>query len=598
MGTTDVSRDIIQRLEQIVTVGGAINNSIWCSSITLGCGAGATKAEFYMPEKLFDSAVYGLRDALVTVTVLNTYDGSGTQIDFAGYLDVDSAQLDESTDGRRMTASTITSYLPFVWVGQSAHVPNRTYYLTNPVTMRRTGLTPAQILRDIFSLMPSFYKARCQLGDISVLNTTSQNNMPEISFRNATYASAIENIMAMFGDVTFRERFDSSGVCYLDFFRVQDTAQPVSVITLGNYSDVIDSGANVTATTNTLTTQDSRTRVITYGTPRRFIVTATNTAGSTQERLLKGWNTSLESAVLADPKRAKPGAKGYQPGMEFVFRRFHLPPCFASMNKLKDLVIRRDSVGGQIGASYPIQVFKYPKSLDADESGNITGELEEKPILLKSCKVDLDKGYFELGSAEDGLNIASGVPNPDTGQPLLTWEAAPIGITFCYEDVNQYIYYDTGSDVSSGIGMDFAEDGITESIPYDKLTYVQYTNVGYPLTSQSGASLTFEAMIYDEDESQWVTISSALVVQNDLPSLRMLANEVLKAKNRRHKTVDARVPYFARQYRPGNQLVIENHEDPPGLPMMITGVTYDLMNQSTRITADNIKPPVRKDVSL
>jgi hypothetical protein len=596
MGLANVQRGVIQALNQSISVNTDTNVVLWCTSITRGCGCGSTTAEFRLPQALYDTNRNGLRDSLISVSILNAYGGGSVDVDFLGYLDVDSATLDTSTDSVVMTASTITSYLDKVWVGQTSHVPYKEFPLVDPLTGNRTSNTPASILRELFDELPSFYAARVRLGDLTVINTTSQNNQPALVFRNTTYASAIDSVISLFGDVTYRERF-SGGITYLDFFRVQDVAQPINTVTIGTYADIIDCGANVESINDNKSTQDVTTRVNAYGGPRRFIVTAITNDVTAQRRLNKGWDVSLEADVLLDPKIAKPGAVGYQPGMEFVFRRFHLPVCFGSVNRLKNLGIFRNAIAGQPGPQYDAQIFKYDRALAADEDGNITSTIDAEPTLLKSCKLDLDRGYFELGSAEDGLNVLTGVPDVSTGKPVITWTPAVIGVTFCYEDNKNFIYSDTGADVSSGINLDFASDGLTEQFQVDKLKFLQVTNNNYPLTSETGVSLTFNALIYNEDTNLWMNETSANVVTDDTPTLRYISKERLKEKSRRHRAIECTVPYFSRAYRVGNQLRVINQNDPPQYPMMITGITYNLeAPQSTRITADNVKPPKRVDI--
>jgi hypothetical protein len=607
-----ISRDVVQLLDQSVLVNGGQHDALWCSSFTWGCGAGACSAEFALPQYLFDTYAGDLDDALVQVYVANAYDGSvGDTPDFIGNLDVNSAQLDESNDVMRMSANGMMAYLNRVFVGQQSHLPLVEYPLIDLRTGKKTNWTPAHILEDLFSAggsgspsggMPSFYRSLVQLGNTKVLNTTAQNTMPSLTFRNPSYASAIDAILGLFGDVTFCERYGSNGVTYLDFFRVQDPAAARVVVRVGEFLDPIESGANLDTVSHTKTTADSITRFHLIGTGRRFIVSSNSYDANNEKKLQKGWNTSgtlnFEAKVLANTKGAKSGGAGYEPGMELVYRRWHLPSAFLDMLKLKDLAMKREALSsGQEGAPYKVQVWKYPTTLVANEAGVLIGTESTTRQLLTNYTLELDKGYFELGNVEDALNLTK-VENSTRGTPKYTWAAAKIGITFCFEDKKHFVYGDTGQDASSGIQLAFASDGLTDQQQRDDMTFIQFTNAGYPIRSASGASLTFPAAFYNEDTRTWHDYTTATVVKDDSPILRMLAHEALRSRNRKHHSWDGSLFYFSRGYRPGGLLTVAGQDNPPP-PMMVSNVTFMLEGeQSTRITADNVKPPLRKEKDM
>lgn len=597
MSQFTVSRDIVPQLDQLVYVSGQLWSGIRCTSISLGCGVGTTTAQFVIPQGRFDDARDDLHEALVVVYVINVDGRTPTAPDFAGYLDAESATLSASEDGYTLSARTATAFLDRASIGLEAHRAVVTYPIIDPVTGRATKWTAARILQDLFGSggatspsggLGSYWRAIVAIGNVSDISSVSTGTEPTIVFRSANYVQAIEQCLAMFGDVTFTERFDGAGKCYLDFFRIMGgTRGTVSARVAALGQDIVEAGANVESMSRNKTSADVKTRIVCYGTPRRFVVSCTTADATAEKKLVDGWDASLAAAVLKQPKIAKPSAKGYLAGMEHVYRTYRLPACFRGYQKLKDLVVKRAD-GERV---YSVQVWKYPTVLTADGSGNLTGAVSATPVLLQNVKLDLDKDQFTLGSAEDGLNPTA-VSTGGTGMQLTTWARATIGITFTFEH-SQWVYGDTGQDNSGNVRFPFARDGLTEAIPRDDCTFLQFTNAGYTLSSQTGVSLTFGALLFNEDTGAWVTYSAATISQDDSAKLRRIATETLRARFRRHKSGPVTIPVFARAYSPGRLLRFEGLADEGRESLMITGTEFDLDENQTTVTWDNVKPPLR-----
>ena len=255
-------------------------------------------------------------------------------------------------------------------------------------------------------------------------------------------------------------------------------------------------------------------------------------------------------------------------------------------------------MGTRPGPVYPVQVWKVPVILTYDpETGNATGAEAVERQLIKNVKLCLDEGYFELGCTEDGLVAVQVSSSAGNGQLKYTWEPAKIGITLALE-LDEYLLADTGQDNSSGVRLPFARDGLTEQLNPEKYQYVQLTNVGYAIKSPSGGLLVFGAVIFNEDGQQWQEFTSQAVVRDDSDILSRAAAEILKCKSRRHQSYNIEVPWFARAYRPGIQLAVRGQAHFGAQPLMITGVRWDLETNATGITADNVKPPARSEVSM
>lgn len=587
MAVFSTSTDVIQEPAQAVTVNGSLRREMRCVSIDYGTGISGSIAQFEFPSYLFDEYKDDLRDGEVRVSV-----ASGGA-DFIGYLDVDTAQLSTGADSFTMQAKSITQFLSKVWIGQSENIPVLEAYLKDPVTLEDTGFTPAEILKELFRRLPDKIRSRIALGDTTVLDTTSQNSKPVMAFRNMSYSAAIESVLEMFGDVTFYERFTDR--CVLHFFRIQDSNQPLATARVAGWRN-LDGGVNVEDLTSTQNIESSITQINGYGAPKRFVVTLTNYDLNPEKRLIKGWDSELEAAVLSDPKRATPGSKGYVPGMEHVFRRYLLPRCLSQYVALKSLGVPNPVTSAAGSESdYEAQCFKLPTILEEDPEGGLTGVESTTPALIKNVRWSLEEGFVQIGKCVDALNIVRveiGNLDGKANVPVYTWEPAKLSITIAIEHKRTYLNY-VGTNNGSGIRLPFIDDGLSEQIQLDDLRYVQFTNVDHPVYGPSGSPLEFAATYYSEYHKDWVTYEEPLVVHDDTETLQRIITDMLKAKNKRHRSVSMRVPYFTRAYMPGKRLQIRGmRNDAPGT-LMITGCNWDLVNNTTQVVADNIRPPRR-----
>jgi hypothetical protein len=327
-GVFSTARDVIPYLGQNVTVNSARNTQLWCVGISLNSGGG-TRAEFDLPTAVFDTNRAAYRDAFVSVTFTNSYDGSSpTNPDFLGYLDVDSAECTPGSDSVRLSANTITSYLNKVWVGQNLPTAKRAATVTYPVSDHYgRAWKPLKVLQDLFGSgsghspsggLPSYYRARVRLGNTSVLSDSGDKDSPPLVFRNTTYRDALDQIIAYYGDVAYRERFGGV-ITYLDFYRVNDASNPTTTARLGTFNDPIEGNTNIAAIQHQQTPQNTIDRVIGYGTPRRFMVSvlsavpgASGTLATLGEPIatkaaVRDWTTGLQDIVKQNPKLAKQG---------------------------------------------------------------------------------------------------------------------------------------------------------------------------------------------------------------------------------------------------------------------------------------------------
>lgn len=561
------------RVSHTVKANGALTNLLECVTYD------ATTAKFNAPELLFDTRRENLRDAYVQVYV------SGEEI-YNGYLDVDNSTEADSEGEVGLSANSIRQYLAKVWVGQTDKVPVLTYTLG-------TKWTPKRVLSDLFDRLPPAYKSRVRLGDISVLADSDVELPPTLVFRNSTYTAAIDQVTSLFGDVAFTERH-VNGTTYLDFYRIQAPGSPKTQVNIASWGDSVLT-ANVQNITQNLTSADCVTRVILYGAPRKFIISCVTNNIEPLKALQKDWDPLLEAAVRAAPKKAKPGAPGYLPGMEWVFRRYRLPDALKRYTKLKDLPFKRAN-----GNDYQPQAWIYGTTLtdgpDEAEKKDKIGTLNTEPTVINGVKFDLTQNQIILNSP--ALNV---MEKKKIDNKLVTvYQEAVVGITFCFES-RDYINYDTGHDGGSDVDMDFATGaGLTESVHREDLYYAQYTNTDYPVLAEDGSELTFGAIIFNEDVplTPPITVTETVLVHDDTPILKRLALEKQRERSKRHRSYQITIPYHTRAYREGYLVTVNGQRDYVPDNYMITSVTYDLDNNSTTITADNVKPPARSEVNV
>lgn len=597
MGSITISKDVVPQLKQLVHVNGQRVDYLYCTGINKGTGLGGTTAEFAFPQARWDTLRTGLRGALVEVWYYNALTPPQAP-DFVGLLDADSSEASPDSNGvRTISARTMTAYLADACVGQTQSTPVVNYWVSNPLNPSSSDWTPKRVLEDLLDNLPSNYKPYVGLGDTRVIDTSAATFQANITFRNQTYEQACQQLMDYFGDVSCRERF-WSGAAVIDFFRIQDQLQPLTTVRVCNWDDPIADNANVARISHNQSLHDSCTRIKAYGTRRRFIVTVSSNDADSHMRLIKDWDSDLEELVKAYPERAHPNAPGYQPGMEFVFRRYQLPACFYPYIKLKDLPVVRSN-----GQRYPVQISVSQYQLTVSASGGYTGAKTGNWVLADGAKLELEQNYFILNKPALGLTSMSANANGDL---LETWAEADVRITFAYEG-DKHLVADTGQDYSSGIALPFAVDGLTEQIERDDLTYCQYTNKNtsgneFGIYGADGQRKYFNAQIYNLDSDTWTsTLTNATVVQDDSRKLEAYAREQLRSRNRVHHSYTITIPWFTRGYEPGYRIAISNQTNGEALNLVITNVSWTSTldgDHSTELTVDNIKPPHRSKLDL
>lgn len=295
----------IRLLNQNVIVDGSRDDRFWCSSIRLGSHSGITEAEFIIPELYFDEFKDNMRDVFVRVQA----DG-GSETHFAGYLAIDSGHMDPNSDGVTVRAYTITKWLHRYHVGQFQNVWEVVYPVVDPQTKLLTGWTPALILQHLFAQfpanLPNDIGRKIRIGDVRVLADITELTAPEVTFRLTDYATAINQVIGLLGDVAFRERFENNTV-YLDFYRINEPGGAKAVVECARWN--APGQANIQSLRTTDDGSAVVSRVMGYGAYRQFMITCRNAVAGydgiseldAARQLRPYWRTDLEPLVLKSP---------------------------------------------------------------------------------------------------------------------------------------------------------------------------------------------------------------------------------------------------------------------------------------------------------
>lgn len=608
-------------LYSAVSVNGMQDARIQCLSITTNHGLGGSSAEFAVPQWRWDEIRDDIKDAEIAVALGSAIAPSNGLFDFIGYVQVESAAATPGQSDVVFHAVSVTAMLKHVWVGQktaSGKVqPIKEYKQYNPRTGTFSSWTPEKVLLDLFSAtnLPNGWYTNVRLGITSPLSDNwDANASPEYAFRFMTYTQALEYLLSLVGDCSFRERYDPSGITYLDFFKIKNPSAPITylrICPLG--ADIITSGANVQSINQTDSTGDACTRYIGVG-KRKLIMLTASTEHLTAP-LEKKWDAgetvrwispdnpevqlTAEGVVLKDPEIAKDSSKlsgleletgADQVAWETVFRRYQLPQALMQFTAAKNNAKRRSD-----GSEYSIQVWRKIKTLKVpDTPGDYDFVADQSANeLLNGVDLHLEDGYFIL--SEPAVHPYRGGVDQITAQPYQDYEESEVCITLTLE-MDEWLTYDTRADIgiAGDLAFPWAAEGHTIIVPKSELEYSQMTNSGVAIT-HGGTSHTFDCTYRNEDTEEWATVTTRQVIRDDEKRLKRLCLNMLQENNGRARTYGAIVPWFTRNYVLGTLAAITGQANYKYDLYMVTSVTFDVVGQNVIITLDNSKPPSRQD---
>lgn len=306
MAKIRVGQMTIPKVQQEITVDGAVDHRIWCEQVDISAGLGGTTASFSIPDMLFDEAREKYKDRKVVVKAAL---GSGIkETIFVGYLTGDGSELSDSDDSCSLSAYSVGHFLTHVAVGIDMNHWQYEYSMRDPRTGLLTGYTPLYVLTDLMSRLPDEWKDEVALGDVSILADTRDVSITSFVFSLQDYRSAIEMVASAFGDVTIKERF-AGNKTYLDFYKVSSPQNPLSTCKVARWDE--DPDANVGRLSPAKTGDQIINHVQVFGRNQAFVVTLrSQVAGlgfseqDVMKALRKDWDPALEPLVLKTPGMA------------------------------------------------------------------------------------------------------------------------------------------------------------------------------------------------------------------------------------------------------------------------------------------------------
>jgi len=549
---------------QKVYVNGSLSNILKCTSCD------NQKASFIVPELRFDSRTkHNLQGKKVSVYCNGVWK-------FTGFLDTTNADLSPDADGFTIDATSVTEKLSHIWVGQTQN--------KNVLTFRKTdGWTLYTILRELFDNLGS-YSNILSLGDCSIIQDKDYDYNKELILRNCTLEEAIDQILAYAGNVVYNPVFNASGA-RLDLYRSADNRNGTSFAEVaGEDEDIIY--ANVESLNCGDSSADTIDQVTVFGAPKKFIITVRGNAdpGAFPVQMSNDWDASIEAFVRANPDvSSKREAPAYVTGAEFVDKRFKLPAILQDKLKLQDLPINKDAEGKQ---KYKLQAFQFKATVGTSDPDLIktTYAVDALPTQV-DADFDLDNNVVIF--KEPATNVVQ-VDYTDIKTPKYTYAPAQVGITIGIESEDHLLYHRTNTSKSYPHNI---------NVLREDYEFVQYTNDGYAFED---GTVFDNVIIFTEDVSPPAinVLTEALVIKDDSGKIQKLAQEVLKERNVRAKTLSVNIPFVTSHYKVGNKLVVKGLENGEfnDDEFSITNVSYDLDTYNTSITADNSKPLKYSDV--
>lgn len=625
-----------------LSIGTVVDEYVTVLSVTQNHGAGGSQASFAVDRMRFDSNRSLYRNAHITVAHESALDGTYSII-FQGFVVSDSASLTSNREEYTFEARSVVSLLDKVKVGTADKVPKYVFWRRDPHTGLRTNWTPRRVLQNLWGKLPSGWAAYVGLGDLSALTTTYGELPVDWEFTDESYLSALTKVLSVYGDVSFRERWNGQGAprVSLDFFRVAERNAVQRIVVGASGQSCMDAGSFVMEVTEQCTLSQSTNRVITYGAPVQCMITVTNFYGLTiygdgttyqaqiddtrfgtaAELLVAGWdNTAItiqvpqpdgtkiprtatpEALVLEEPERAKPGSPFFVPQCQNVFRRWVLPSCLWPLAKQKSNCLKRlypDRAGEKWNeAAYPMQVWKVPYRLDPNPNttrDTYGVEVADTYRRVDSVKYDLETNSFT--TAEPVLNIEE---TWVTDQDVTRFRRVPAKLGLVLSVGFDALYYDTGQPSAFDLKLPvIGIDGLAESFHREELEYNQFNMVGtgpngeaLRAVDSAGAWRTYERCVYwDEDLRQFRVVTGQEVMQNDRTYLKSIADEILRQKNRVHRNYMIRVGIPMTSARIGDTLELAGVGSVGTSDCAVTSIEWDLIGQDVVLTADNIRPP-------
>jgi hypothetical protein len=568
----------LARLTQQVSIGGMVRSDAFCPGVSFGVGAQGSTCSLMLPGLTWDQKK-NLRGQFVVVKV--SYEGQPLEVVFNGYIN--NIQGNSSSNYVNCQCVSLLGLSGNVYIGQNrGETTGYNVIYPRKVGTRETGWGVKDILGDFFSAnaptwkgggggIPADWRSRLSLGSLSVLNSVyNQIPLGDISFKQGTLKSALEQLLGMVGTISLRENFKANST-ELDFFEVAPPNAPTKRVSVALPGEDV-TGKNVLSISQDQGAEDVKTRFVGLGDDRKYII-------SISSSLVKDWSSSLDASVLNNPEGGKRspssgGARGdFQEAKTQVFRKYNLP------DSIKALVIDKDILGT------PIQIWKMGSTPVATQAGGWFFTDDTEPTLLEGTQLDLENGTFTL--KEPAIKGASSVVNT-AGDFVTVNTEAQVGITLVVN--NGRLFTDTGV-VPNGMVFDGIDvSGLTEVIENRSFRYMKITNTGYPVDG-----VTYDCWL--QDGGIWTQHTTGTVLEDDGGNLQLFVHIALKEKNAIQNIYDVQTPYWTSAFKLGDSIQVSGQEDYESVTHQIMSLSYDLTNDhSTSFSTDTQVPMVANTI--
>jgi hypothetical protein len=565
---TITGQGVLSEPRQEVRVNGIRRPDVICASVKRGLGSGGglaiqgSAAVFRFPRARVDDELDWLADAEIEVYGSDRSGASATErgVVFRGYVSLDSRKLDSETDEVRFTARSVLAILADphgVYVGQGAGVGTVRYPRYDRYTGAETGWTLDGIIQDLFAsgVLPDAWRGKVRLGSLDGARRAGQRiQMPDITFRAASYGAALRKLLELAPDVWVRERYGPT-ITYLDFGQF---GRPAGLRTLRAPTATEQTAGGAMLAASEMDSDNSQivSRVVGFGAGVETMLT-TGTVDPpppwpavSAAYLEPDWGdaspyplglgeslTPAEQDVLDYPDLANLSKPGYNPLYSQIFRRFRLPECLRTL----DVQGNNTAIDGS-GQRVKLQVFGERRTYDERLDG------EGKPTGAFDGTVD-PSGFDLLNFSFDNRSKILTLHDPAIAAGSYEWSETlkragavnvrrNIWITLTVkEDEQNALKFDTGT--LGNIGYPgFGTEGIVFSFNNPQLEYRQVGSVAGQFRDSTGAGFGFGALWVDSWDGTWysVGIDAPMVIRNDAPWLAQLCNSYLAERLRRRRT--------------------------------------------------------------
>lgn len=557
-----VGADVPQTVQEVY-VNGSLRKDIECHAIQATQGLGGWRATFTIPQSAFDEDSDFLVLAEIVVYACHEDESTGTPL-FRGMVDSIDGHLAIGADEIGFSARSYLGWLDRVQLGQATLSGTFNFRRVDRTDGSLRNWTVRTMVEEAFNSTnyPEDWNGVIALGDTSALQagTTSQPMATDVEMSAPTYADFLAHMLSLAGDIAVRERFTSS-LTYLDFYRLGPDAGTSTSLRVAAQGESITTGANVAELDSSRDLSGIASRCIGYAAAKRMVVTISTDPDEDEDPLVPLWEnataygapgplTAGEQAILDDPEAGNPGHFAYQPGYEFIFRRFALPAALRNFSLDDSLAVEDDE-----GRPLPMQAFLYRPNvedavIDGIPSTQADGTYDDDGTLLSLAGVDGRAMAFTLSDP-----AVEFVRQALVGEVVGEIRArAHVYFTCCLSLPGHEGGYDTG--VRGSATPDALSDSGLMAPPLSRpdLEVSQFTSMGLGLDDVQAYFATY----FDADAGSWVTVSTQTTIRDDRPTVAKIAEAQLRSSGRPRRTFAVTLEYLARGLQLGASLRINN----------------------------------------